>query len=109
MQGIDDAIAHEGVDHQALLVGGVDLFLVGVQRLIALVEGDDLLPGQLEAEARGVDQPFELAEPQHDGALALVDHEEEGPAQHQDHDQQQAGPKNVPVEGHWPPPDLPWD
>ena len=68
LQRINDAVAQEGVDHQTLLVGGDDLFLVGLQRLIALIEQDHGLqkrPFDLKARivvVLGVDHADRLAE-----------------------------------------------
>ena len=35
---VGDAVAHESVDHQALLVGGDHLLLAGLDGLVALVQ-----------------------------------------------------------------------
>jgi hypothetical protein len=82
LQRIGDAIANEGVDHETLLIGGDDLLLPHLERLVAFVQRDqgfDERRFHLQARiigAGGVDDPNRLAKIDHHHLLPLIDDEE---------------------------------
>ena len=76
-QRIGDAVAHEGVDLEALIVGHQHFLALVVEREDALVDIDDRVDKRpLEIEARRVDEVAHgLAEPQDERLFGRIDDE----------------------------------
>ena len=76
-QRIGDAVAHEGVDLQALIVGHQHFLALVVERENALVDIDHRIDERpLEIEARRVDEvAHRLAEPQDQRLFGRIDDE----------------------------------
>ena len=80
LQRIDNAVADEAVDLEALVVGGEHFEIRALDVEDAVVEGDDVLDQrELEVQARLGDEAAagdRLAEAQHERLLGLVDGEQ---------------------------------
>ena len=101
-QRVGDAVAHEGVHLQPLVVGRQHFLLRQFQIEDAIVDQDHGFdPGQLEVNARLGDEAGRLAEAQDQRLLGLAHLEEGGEAQRQR--ERAGGEKENAQAHHWPP------